>query len=192
MRGDYLNQEEEWRMVKTQSVLMLVGMMTLVWGLPAWSEEPKIGVIEPQKLLDTTKMGKKIKASLEAYVKTRQRLIESEEADLKKFQEDLALQGTVLSPAVQQEKEEAFRQKAGTYQRHVRELEDEIQIKKREVLGEFTKKIEQVVTEIAEKERIDLVVEKGDSGTGTLILYSQPSINLTDRVIKELDKKEGG
>ena len=173
--------------MKTCTVLMLTSLMCLASVLPAWSEEPKIGVIEPQKILEETKEGKKIKASLEDYVKTRQRLIESEEADLKKLQGDLA-QATGLSQAAQEEKEEAFRKRAVAYQRHVQELENEIQSKKREVLGEFSKKIEQVVNEIAEKEKFGLVLDKGENGPGTLVLYSHPSINLTDRVIKALDK----
>jgi len=46
-----------------------------------------------------------------------------------------------------------------------------------------------VVREIAEKEQITLVVEKGDAGPGALIMYSEPSINLTDRVIKAFESK---
>jgi outer membrane protein len=170
---------------------MLIGMLLLACGFPAWADELKIGVIEPQKILEGTKAGKKLMASLEDYVKTRQRLIESEEVDIKKVQADLAQQSAVLNPAAKQEKEDEFRQRVGAYQRHVQELEGEILAKKREVLGAFTKQVEQVVTEIAAKERITLVVEKGDSGAGTLILYSHPSINLTDRVIKALDSRAG-
>jgi len=46
-----------------------------------------------------------------------------------------------------------------------------------------------VVREIAEKEQLTLVMEKGDAGPGAVIMYSEPSINLTDRVIKALDGK---
>ena len=178
-------------MFKSHNVLMLVGVMAVAWVLPAWAEEPKIGVIEPQRILEGTKEGKKIKALLEEYVKTRQRLIDSEEADLKNSQEGLAQQDTGTSSAAQQAKEEAFRQKALAYQRHVQELENDIQTKKRDVLGEFTKKIEQVVIEIAQKEGIGLVLDQGENGPGTLVLYSHPSINLTDRAIKALDAKPG-
>ena len=174
--------------MKTFTALMLTSLMSLASVLPAWSEEPKIGVVEPQKILEATKEGKKIKALLEEYVKTRQRLIESEEADLKKAQEDLA-QAPAPSQAVQEGKEEAFRKKAVAYQRHVQELENDIQSKKREVLGEFSKKIEQVVIEIAEKEKIGLVLDKGENGPGSVVLYSHPSINFTDRVTKILDNK---
>ena len=178
-------------MKKRMAGVMLIGLWVLAWGLPVWADELKIGVIEPQKVLEATKSGKKLMASLEDYVKTRQRLIESEEADLKQLEAALVQKGSGLSPAAQQEKVEVFRQRAGVYQRHVQELEGEVSAKKSELLSEFTKRVEQAVTEIAAKERITIVVEQGTAGAGTLVLYSDPSINLTDRVIKALDSKGG-
>ena len=48
--------------------------------------------------------------------------------------------------------------------------------------------IRSLIKGIADKEKISLVVEKGDNGAGALVIYSNPSLDLTDRVIKELDK----
>jgi len=160
-----------------------------VHGFPVGAADLSIGVIEPQKVLDATKAGRKIKDALADYVNTRQRLIESEEQDIKALEEDLVKQGADLSPDAKQEKEGAIRQKLITYRRHVQELEGEVQTKKRELLSDFTKKVEQVVREIAERENITLVVEKEDAGPGALIMYNEPSINLTDRVIKAFESK---
>src|SRR2546426_11828493 len=154
-------------------ILNLVSLFALAYGLPGWAEDLAIGVVEPQKVLDGTTAGKQVKDSLANYVNTRQRLIESEEQDIKAMEEDLVKQGTALSPEAKQEKEEVIRRKLVTYQRHVRELEGEVQTKKRELLSDFTKKVEQVVREIAEQEKITLVMEKGDAGLGALIMYSE-------------------
>jgi outer membrane protein len=172
------------------SVLILMGMLVLALRVPAWAEELKVAVVEPQKVLEGTKAGKKIKDSLAEYVKTRQRLLDSEADDLKKIEEDLAKQGATLSPAAKQEKETVFRQKVTAYQRKVRELEVEVQAKKAEMLSGFTKTIEQVVKEIAEKEKIFLVIDKGNNGADTLVIFNQPSVDLTDRVIKEVDSRK--
>src|SRR5919198_3291278 len=172
-------------------ILTLVGLFALASGLPGLAADLSIGVVEPQKVLDGTKAGKKVKNALADYVSTRQRLIESEEQDIKAMEEDLVKQGAALSPETKQEKEEGIRQKLLAYQRHVRELEGEVQNKKRELLSDFTKKIEQAVREIAEQDQITLVMEQGDAGPGALVLYSEPSINLTDRVIKAIDRKDG-
>src|SRR5207253_6791419 len=100
---------------------VLVGLCALAYGLPGWAADLPIGVVEPQKVLDGTKAGRKVKNALADYVNTRQRLIESEEQDIKAMEEDLFKQGAALSPETKQEKEEVIRQKLLTYQRHVRE-----------------------------------------------------------------------
>ena len=176
-------------MKRTRLVASTLGLVLLVHGFPVGAADLSIGVIEPQKVLDATKAGRKIKDALADYVNTRQRLIESEEQDIKALEEDLVKQGADLSPAAKQEREEAIRQKLMTYRRHVQELDGEVQTKKRELLSDFTKKVEQVVREIAERENIALVVEKEDAGPGALIMYNEPSINLTDRVIKAFESK---
>src|SRR5438132_7560649 len=169
---------------------VLVGLCALAYGLPGWAADLPIGVVEPKKVLGGSKVGRKIKDALADYVNTRQRLIESEEQDIKAMEADLVKQGADLSPEAKQEKEAVIRQKLLAYRKHVQELEGEVQTKKRELLSDFTKKIEQVVREIAERENITLVMEKGDAGLGALIMYSEPSIDLTDRVIKAFEGKD--
>ena len=164
---------------------------SLTVSFSAGAEELKIGVINPQKVLEATKQGKKVKQTLSEYVQTRQKLLESEAADLKKLETELATQSTVLDTKAKAEKEQSFQQKVAVYQRRVQELNTEVETKKREVLGGFTKAIEQAVREIAEKEQILLVMEKGGSNAGSLVLFNQDSLDLTPRVIKALDSKSG-
>ncbi len=177
-------------MKKGISVLFIALAAALAVAAPARAEV-KIGVVEPQKVLDDTKAGKKIKDSLQEYVKARQKVIDMEEDELKKMEEDLVKQGAVLSPDAKKDKEEKFRQKMVDYQRKVQQLNQEVQVKKKETLDEFNKSLEQVIRGIADREKITLVVEKGDNGAGALIIYSHPSLDLTERVIKELDARGG-
>src|SRR2546422_165598 len=96
-------------------ILNLVSLFALAYGLPGWAEDLAIGVVEPQKVLDGTTAGKQVKDALADYVNTRQRLIESEEQDIKAMEEDLVKQGTALSPETRQEKEAVIRRKLVTY-----------------------------------------------------------------------------
>ena len=170
-------------------VLGVMLALAMAVGVPAWGTELKIGVVETQKILDGTKSGKKIKDSLAEYVKVRQKLLEQEEEDLKKMQDDLVKQGAVLSPEAKKEKEESLRRRMLEFQRKYDQLNQEVQAKKKEVLEEFNKTIEQIVGSIADKEKITLVMEKSGNGSGSGIIYSHPSLDLTERVIKELDAK---
>lgn len=168
--------------------LIMAALLAMASGAAALAAELKIGVVEPQKILDSTKAGKKIKDSLGEYVKSRQKIIDLEEEELKKIEEDLVKQSAVLSAEAKKDKEESFRRRMGEYQRKVGQLNQEVQAKKKEMLDEFNKNLEQVVKGIADREKLSLVVEKGDNGAGALVIYSHPSLDLTDRIIKELDK----
>ena len=176
------------RMKKGCRTAIVAAILALLWSGTAHAANLKIGVIEPQKVLDGTRNGKKIKDSLQEYVKSRQKIIDLEEEELKKIEEDLVKQSAVLSADAKKEKEETFRKRMMEYQRKVGQLNQEVQNKKKEVLDEFNKGLEQIVKGIADKEKLSLVVEKGDNGAGALVVYSHPSLDITDRVIKELDK----
>jgi outer membrane protein len=164
--------------------------VTLLVAAPAWAEV-KIGVVDPNKVLEGTKAGKKVKDALQEYIKARQKVIDMEEDDLKKAEEDLVKQGAVLSPEAKKDKEDKLRQKYGEYQRKVQQLNQEVQVKKNETFAEFTKNVEQVIRAIAEREKFTLVLEKTDSGLPSAVIYSNSSLDLTERVIKELDAKGG-
>src|SRR2546430_5236769 len=138
-------------MKRTRLIASTLGLILLVHGFPVGAADLSIGVIEPQKVLDATKAGRKIKDALADYVNTRQRLIESEEQDIKALEEDLVKQGADLSPEAKQEKEGNIRQKLMTYRRHVEELEGEVQAKKRELLSDFPHHVFDFCGEVAEQ-----------------------------------------
>lgn len=164
-----------------------VGIVLTV-GTLAGAAEIKIGVVEPQKVLENTKVGKKVKDKLEDYQKSAQKMLDMDGEELKKIQEDFVKQGSILSPEAKKDKEESLRRKEMEYQRKFQQLSQDFQGKKKELLEEFSKTLEQAVKGIAEKEKISLVVEKSDNGPVSLVIYSSPTLDLTDRVIKELDK----
>ena len=171
------------------SIPALLGAGILGLMVSAAAAEQKVAVVNPQDILNGTKKGKAIKDTLADYVQTRQRTIQSEEAELKRLEAERISQESASSASAKQEKEKVFEQKLAAFQRKLKDLDGEVQVKKREELGAFTKAIEQVVQQIAEKENIVLVLEKGGSRAGTLILYNQDSLDLTSRVIKALDSK---
>ena len=134
---------------------------------------------------DGTKNGKKIRL-IPGIMKSGQRFT-SGRRRMKKMEEDLVKQSAVMAGSEEGQRE-TFRKRYMEYQRKVNQLTQEVQSKKKEVLEEFNKSLEHIVKGIADKDRLTLVVEKGDNGAGALVVYSHPSLDITDRVIKELDK----
>jgi len=154
--------------------------------LPAGAEEAKIGIVDTQRVLDETHLGSRMKEDLNAHVQSRQQIIDLEEGELKKMQEDLTRQGAALSDKKRMEKEEAFQKKYVEYQKKASELQREIQTKKLEKLKEFNDLLVTATRKVAEAEGVALMLAN-DPETGG-ILYSKSSMNLTDRVIQEINR----
>lgn len=152
---------------------------------PAYSEEFKVGYVDSQKVLDDSLMGKQIKDSVNEYVQSRQKIIDIEEAELRKLQEEISKQEAILSPDARQEKEELFQKKFMEYQKKVGELQKEIQQRRTEKLEEFNNELAKVVKTIGEKEGYAIIFNNLDVN---VVMYAKPSLNLTGRIIQEMDK----
>jgi outer membrane protein len=166
-------------------LLALFALAQLSWG----AEGIKIGFIDAQKVLENSKTGKQVKSRMEEYLKPRQKIIDDQKDELRRLEEDLNRQTSVLSPEAKKAKEEDFRKKLSDYQKRAMELNDEVQSKKLEVLKDFNKKLEEAARQIAEKEGFTFVFDKNADG-GSLV-YARDNYDLTDKVIEQVDKNAG-
>jgi outer membrane protein len=138
--------------------------------------------------LQETVKGQRLSDTLNAFMKDRQALVELEQKELRKLEEELMAQSTVLSQEARDRKEEQFRQKMAGYQQKVADLNREVQDKQRELQNEFRRQVQNIVSEVAGRRGLDLVLEQGaNSGT----LYFQPSLDISTDIIQSLNDKSG-
>ena len=145
----------------------------------------RIGVIDPQRVLEETEAGKRAKESLTNFMKNRQSLIELEEKELKRMEEDLVKQASILSAGARREREEQFRRRAIEFQQKANELNREIQEKQKEVLESFREKVERVVAKVAQQMGLMVVMEKGRGGP---TVYNDSSLDISPQVIEEFNR----
>lgn len=145
----------------------------------------KIGVVEFQKVFSDTTLGKKTLDSLNSFIKNREALVELEEKDLKRLQEDFTKQASVLSENAKREREEQFRRRAAEFQQKTSELSREVQEKQKEVQDGFREKAERAVAKVAQQLGLLVVLEKG---RGAPVPYSDASLDITAKVIAEMNK----
>lgn len=170
---------------KTIYALIFGVFFYAVTANPALSEENKIGLVDSQQVLDNSLKGKEVKEALEDYVQSRQKIVDIEESDLRKLQDDLTKQAAILSPEAKQEKEALFQKKFMEYQKKVNELQKEIQERRTEMLEEFNTELEKIVRSIGEKEGYALILNNLDV---KIVMFAKPSIDITKRITEEMDK----
>lgn len=179
------------RKVAGTAVLALVAAFVMLMGASSgWAADAfKMGVLDPQAVLEQSKSGKRALDALKEYARTRQKLIASDEEELKSLEKQLKEQESSITEVQKREKEAKFRGKIQEYQKRAQEFQQELQVKQKELVDDYMKKIAVATKVVAEKGGFSLVVDKGSETTLKIVIYNKDGIDLTDQVIKEFDKQ---
>ena len=146
----------------------------------------RLGVVDLQRVLLETEAGKKARESLNTFMKNRQAVMELEEKELKRMEDDLIKQASVLSANGKRDREEVLRRRVVEFQQRAAEMNREVQDKQKEVLEAFREKAERVVTKIAQELGLLVVMEKGKGGP---TVFADESLDISIRVIDALNKE---
>lgn len=148
----------------------------------------KMGVVDPQVVLEKSKAGKKALDGLKEYVTTRQKLLSRDEEELRNYEKQLKEQVAKLSEAEKKDKEAQFRTRIQDYQKRAQEFNQELQGKQKELVDDYMKRIASATQSVAEKGGFSIVVDRGSEQTVKIVIYSKETVDLTEQVIKEFDR----
>jgi outer membrane protein len=163
--------------------------LVLLAALPSHAADVKVGVVDPQAVLEKSKAGKKAVDGLKEYAATRQKLLAGDVEELKSLEKVLKEQETTLTDQQKREKQAQFRNKLQDYQRREQEFNQELAQKQKELVDDYMKKISSATKSVAEKGGYTLVVDKGNEATLKIVIYAKDALDLTDQVIKEFDRQ---
>ena len=171
-------------------VIILISAVTLWLAMvsPGLSDDTfKVAVMDQQVVIEQSKAGKRALEELKAYSMTRQKIINADDQELKELQQ--AIQDGKLADSAKQEKQGQFQVKMEAYQRRLADFNREIQQKQREMVGEYSKKVQAAAQSVGEKNGFVAIVDKGVAAAMKIVIYHQPALDLTDQVVKEFDRQ---
>ena len=168
---------------------LITGLATILTGTGHAAEAFKMGVVDPQAVLEKSKAGRRALDGLKEHATSRQKLLTKDEEELKGLENELKAQESNLSEVQKREKQAQFRTKIQDYQKRVQEFNQELAVKQKELVDEYMKKIQVATRSVAEKNGVALVVDKGSDATIKIVIYNKDTIDLTEQVIKEFDKQ---
>jgi outer membrane protein len=152
---------------------------------PASRLSAQVGVVDLQRVLLDTDSGKRARDVLSNFMKNRQAVIELEEKELKRMEDDLVKQASVLSAGGRKDREDLLRRRVAEFQQRANEMNREVQEKQKEVLEGFREKAERIVAKVAQQLGLLVVMEKGKGGP---TVYSDAALDISNKVIDEFNK----
>lgn len=140
-------------------------------------------VVDYQRILRDAKAAQAIRTQIDARRKALQDQFAKEEKRLFDADKELAKQRGVLSPEAFAEKRKAFEEDVVRVQRQAQQRRRQLDQVATIALGEVRNAMVDIVGELAEQRKFNIVLP-----SSAVLLFS-PSIDLTDEVMTQLDKR---
>ena len=175
-------------------LMLTVAMMMLTATVMA--AVGKTAYVDSQAVFDKSKLGKKYQNIVREYYESRKKILDLDADEIQKLQDDYGKQkqAKMLNEKALKEKEETMGRKINEFQKKREEFSNEISKKNEELSNEFNVQMMAVLKEMAKHEKVSVVLNKTinvlSKAEVPAILYADDDLDLTDKVIADLDKKE--
>jgi outer membrane protein len=167
--------------------LSLIIICILVCGLPQTVRAEKtapatIALVDMQRILQESLAAKSVQKQLDAQRSKFQNETESEENELRQAEQDLSKSHDQLTAPVYADKEQQLRQKFLTVEQRVDERRKLLDKSYTDAMNSVRTHLLEIVEAIAKQHGDNIVLIKQQT------LWSEPSFDITDEVLKRLNK----
>ncbi len=145
--------------------------------------ETTLGLVNVAKIMQDSKAANSVRNQLQSKQKSFQGDLDSKEKALLAEDQGLVKEKDKMEKEEFEKKVKAFREKAATAQREVQQKKAQLDKAFTASLEEIQKNVIEIVKQVAAEKKITLVVSSSQ------VLYGDPSLDLTDDVLKRLDSK---
>ena len=154
-------------------------------ALPASAAEPKIGVVEFQRLILESPQGKAAMESMRAEFAPRERTLQAQGQAVKAKEEKLQKDGATMSEEQRARAEKELRDGARDFERARGELQDDETARRNEELSRLQRTIVEEVRTYGKAQGYDLILEQ------QAVLYNASASDITPAVLSALQAKGG-
>jgi outer membrane protein len=152
----------------------------------ATSPGGKIGVIEVQKIVQESAIGKESLARVQKVQQAKQEDLQKRQKELRDMEQKIQDQGKSLSEEAMEKLQKDYQVKALDLKRFQDDAQRELEESQRKELGELEKRIMPVINEVAREQGYALVFNKFNSG---LLFADDKTVDLTEAVITKFNSQ---
>jgi outer membrane protein len=143
----------------------------------------KIGVIDLQKILETSATGKFIQSELKKQKDKMEADLKKKGTEIENIGKRLERESMVMGKEKREEKERERRIKINDFKSLEKKYRSDLQKLQAKLMAQLKDAIDEVVNEIGKKEGYLLIIDKLG------VIYSPSSIDITDKVIGKINAK---
>jgi len=145
----------------------------------------KIGYVDIAKILNESPSAKAAQKKLEQEFTPRNKQLESKAKKIQKQKEKLQKESDIMSNDQIESLKRKIMKSERDLKRDANEANEDFKLRRRDELGKIENKLKQVILQIAESGKYDLILTNSD------VTYAsdKTGINITDKVLKKFNSK---
>jgi outer membrane protein len=152
--------------------------------VPAWAE-PKIGVVDPQRLLLESPQGKAMADAMQAEFAPRQRTLQAQQQSIKTKEDKLQKDGATMSEDQRLRAEKELRDSARDFERAKGEFQDDVTARRNEEMSRLQRTLGEEVRNYAKAQNYDIIL------SGESVIFAAPSYDITPAILSALQARAG-
>ncbi len=160
----------------------IVAAAGLAAVVPAWAE-PKIGVVDPQRLLQESPQGKAVQDSMRAEFAPRERTLQAQAQAIKAKQEKLQKDGATMTDEQRIRAEKELRDGERDFERARGEFQDDITARRNEEYSRLQRTLGEEVRSYAKAQNFDVIL------SGEAVIYATPAYDITPAILTALQAR---
>lgn len=170
------------RLISSKLAVGLIAAGGALAALPAWAE-PKMGVVDPQRLLEESPQGRAMLDSMRTEFAPRERTLQAQQQALKAKQDKLQKDGATMTDEQRTRAEKELRDGARDFERARSEFQDDISARRNEEMSRLQKTLGEEVRTYAKAQGFDIVL----STEG--VVYAAPAYDVTPAILTALQAR---
>jgi outer membrane protein len=156
----------------------------MLWVLSAVSHaEDRVGYINLQRLVNESAMGKAAKTDIEKMRSEKEAMLKNKLKEVNDLKDFINKEGDKMDAATRRDKAKALNKANKEYQRLVDDAKEDLTNEDNEVVAIILQKADDVLKKVAKNKKFAIILKDANA-----IGYLDPSVDITDDVLKELNK----
>lgn len=168
------------------NILALAAVVLGMSALAGAQTVNKVGVIQAQSALISTKDGQKAVADLETRLAPRKKDLEKKQTEIRELQDKLQRGGNAMAEAAKNDLMRTIDQKTKSFNRDMEDAQAEAEQEQRKLLDELSGKMMQTIDKYAQANGFSLILDV--SNPNTPVLYASNTVDITKEIIDMYDK----
>jgi outer membrane protein len=170
-------------MFRKTSIFIFLAALLVAGSTPALAE--KIGVVDMQRVLNMSNAGKAASASLNAKGEAMEKTLTAKRNDFEEERKAFEKKGPMMSSDARDDKQRELRIKYTDLRDLERKYAEELKRLEATLREGILNEVIKMMEDLGKKEGYTIIMDKMEAG----VVFAQPTLDITDRVLKEYNAK---